>query len=124
MKIITAISIVVAAVYSTAAPPSAQAAARIVNNRCFSGVGSDAATAQDECEKAGFTCTAPKVMKCDFDNVRQEYICQCKTPKKNPGVYDERQPRGEPPKEELEPTERGMAGGQPQSRIASQDCEG
>ena len=87
MRIAAAIAITFSGLYFASAPTAAQATAVVRNNTCFSGVSSDEADAREECARAGFTCTAPKVMKCRFDNVRQMYLCQCKDPPKNPRPY-------------------------------------
>ena len=118
MRIASAIAITFSALYFAAAPTSAQATAVIRGNSCFSGVSSDEADAREECERVGFTCTAPKEMRCRFDNTRHMYICQCKDPPKNPATYsDERRKRDKhsmppsesetapPPEEELPPQE-------------------
>lgn len=93
MRIAAAIVITFSGLYFAAAPTSAQATAVIRGNNCFSGVSSDEADAKEECARAGFTCTAPKVMKCRFDNVRHMYICQCKDPPKNPALYSDEEQR-------------------------------
>lgn len=93
MKIAVAISVVIASLHFVAAADPAEAKAVVRGNNCFSGVSSDEKDAKDECEKAGMTCTAPKVMSCYFDNGRHMYICQCKVPPKKPKAHLRDDPR-------------------------------
>jgi hypothetical protein len=124
MRIAVAIALAASALHFTTVPTRAEAAPQIRGNTCFSDVGSDAGTAQKECERAGFTCTAPKVMRCFYDNGRQMYLCQCKDPPKNPKAYlreNERQRQSKPSEEiEYRETEPGAVE-QPPSETEPQE---
>lgn len=84
MRIAAAIVIAVSGLYFAAVPTSAEATAVVRGGNCFSGVSSDETDAKEECARAGFSCTSPKVMRCYFDNGRHMFICQCKDPPKTP----------------------------------------
>ena len=104
MRIAAAIAITFSGLYVAAAPTSAAATAVIRGNTCFSGVSSDEADARAECARAGFTCAAPKVIRCRFDNTRHMYVCQCKDPPKNEAGYTD-PARGKPEKRTMQPGE-------------------
>ena len=125
MRIAAAVAVVVASFHFVAAPETAKAEAVIRGNSCFSGVSSDADDAKEECARAGFSCTAPRVMSCYFDNVRHMYICQCKAPPpKNPQAYSrEGRPLQSRPSPQMDPPpeadEESMPPNEPQLLSAS-----
>jgi len=117
MRIAAAITLALASLHFAAAPEIAEARAVVRGNNCFSGVSSDEADAKEECGRAGFTCTAPLVMSCYFDNGRHMYICQCKNPPKNPraviGDDNRRQQTRPAPGSEYQPQPEPQSGEDP-----------